>query len=224
MEHSKKYARTKHVPFSPGASSDDKMMTWDDFLTLLDHEVVITEKLDGSNVCLTKNEVFARSHSGPPNHVSFNPLIKFHGVIADSIPENISIFGEYCYAVHSICYSMLSHPLNIFGVRDDKTGEWWDWDLVEMLAKDFELPTVPILLRGIFTNKDQLVSVIEEFSKLSSIYGPVREGVVIRRVHGVKQNNNSFSGLAKWVREGHVTTDEHWKHKPVEKQPYLSFI
>ena len=36
---------------------------------LLNADLVITEKLDGSNLAMTRNNVFARSHNGPASNV-----------------------------------------------------------------------------------------------------------------------------------------------------------
>lgn len=54
---SKKYNRSYHLPFSLGCSSDDKMM--DDVSELLNKEVVISEKMDGGNVCLERHNCYA---------------------------------------------------------------------------------------------------------------------------------------------------------------------
>ena len=59
-----KYPRSMHLPFSPGATKSDKKMNEADLEFLLGGEVVITEKMDGSNACMTNEEVFARSHGG----------------------------------------------------------------------------------------------------------------------------------------------------------------
>lgn len=220
-----KYPRSLHLPFSPGASSDDKIMSEEEFEKFLDIEVVITEKLDGSNVCLTKHQVYSRSHSGPATHKSFNPLKKLHAYLKQDIPEGISVFGEWCYAVHSIEYLMLQSYLNIFAVRDDKTEEWADWDEVVLWADELGVATVPVILRGVISDKYKLKELIVEFSKLNSFYGPTREGVVLRRTSPLKINKlNQIEGLGKWVRENHVQTDEHWKNKPIVVQPCIMTI
>ena len=220
---SKKYARSLHVPFSPGTTSDDRLQTWEQFREFLNTELIITEKLDGSNVCLTRTNVFARSHSGPPDHPSFLPLMRFHKILKERIPDGLSIFGEWAFAVHSIKYRMMIHPLNIFGVRDDKTGVWWDWDDVVMMASELDLITVPMLLRGSFHDEKLLISIIEEFASYSSVYGPIREGLVLRKACDISQPNECFGGLAKWVRKDHVC-GEHWKKGSYIKQPNLSFL
>lgn len=218
---SAKYPRSMHVPFSPGTTSDDRLMSEAEFETFVGEILVITEKLDGSNVCLTSDELFARTHSGPPAHVSFDPLKKLHSILRHQIDKNLSVFGEWCYAVHSIEYSMLQHHLNIFGVRDDSTGEWWNWDSVLMMSEHLNIPTVPVILVGAFGSKEELKNTIETFANLSSVYGPTREGLVVRKFYDVSVDEGKLVGLAKWVRKNHVQTDEHWTRKKVQKQPSI---
>lgn len=46
-----KYPRTAHLPFSPGATNDDRIMSAADFERLLAMpEFVVTEKMDGGNL------------------------------------------------------------------------------------------------------------------------------------------------------------------------------
>lgn len=224
---SAKYPRSLHLPYSPGTTSDDRFITEDEYSQFIDNEIVITEKLDGSNVTLTSKTFYARSHNGEPYHPSYNLLRKMHsGYMANAIDKNISVFGEWCFAVHSIKYWMLQDYLNIFGVRDDETGVWWDWDDVCLMANNLGVPTVPVLLRGTFNSKEKLEKVINNFSGLSSIYGPTREGLVIRKLTDITEKKDerglTMCGLAKWVRKDHVQTDKHWSSHSVVVQPALS--
>lgn len=222
---SKKYPRTSHFPYSPGATNDDRIMSFADLEVLVKYGTLIfTEKLDGSNVCMTDTEVFSRSHSGPPTHVSFNSLKTLHSQISYKIPEGMSIFGEWTYAIHSIEYRVMTHPFNVFGVRDDSNGQWWHWDDVEEIAKELRLPTVPVLLRGPVSNKNDLQEIIEILGSLSSVYGPTREGVVVRIEKGVSDDGERLQGVAKWVRANHVQTSEHWTRQQVKRQPTLNMI
>ena len=54
-----KYPRTFHLPWSPGCTSDDKV------LKSVDHfvgkRVIVTEKMDGENTTISKNKIYARS-------------------------------------------------------------------------------------------------------------------------------------------------------------------
>src|ERR1035437_6372439 len=122
-----KYPRTAHLPYSAGVSKDDRIsQTTKMFVGI---EVVITEKLDGSNASLTKDGVYARSH------VEFtkNPWDKEMWNIWNNtkrlIDENVFIFGENLEGIHSIEYSNLDSYFYIFGVRDNNI--WVPWEQVD---------------------------------------------------------------------------------------------
>lgn len=53
------YPRTAHLPWSPGATSDDVRIA--DLSGLTGREVVVTEKLDGENTTLYADGLHARS-------------------------------------------------------------------------------------------------------------------------------------------------------------------
>jgi hypothetical protein len=105
ISNSPKYNRTYHVTWSAGATNDDKIA--DSVQSLINIPIVITEKMDGSNTSLERNGCFVRTHSGSPTHISFDGLKALHATIKFKIPDNIQIFGEWCYAKHSIEYSEL---------------------------------------------------------------------------------------------------------------------
>lgn len=56
-----KYNRTYHLPFSPGSTNDDRISKSVD--SLLNKDIIITEKIDGENCGMTKDGVYARSHA-----------------------------------------------------------------------------------------------------------------------------------------------------------------
>jgi hypothetical protein len=109
----RKYPRTLHFPYSPGASKEDKIQH--DVSSLIGRNLIMTEKMDGSNVCLTRNGVFARNHNGPPSHPSVDLLKAHHASIKRNIPEHVEVFGEWLYAVHSIRYN--NFPSYLAGLR-----------------------------------------------------------------------------------------------------------
>lgn len=224
---SEKYFRTYHLPWSPGCTSDDKKLG--SAAHFLNRPLVITEKMDGSNLCMTRHAVFARSHNGPPTHRSFDYAKKIHGEVRNAIPNEISVFGEYVYALHSIPYTDLPGYFLVFGVREDATGKWWSWEMVEEMARDLGLPTVPVLhqsypfvagdgktyMGGLFETAGQL----EAESKLEYLFrnggewnNNLSEGYVVRVAEEFTDPNIS---IAKYVRANHVQSDEHWLNKPI---------
>ncbi len=226
---SKKYPRTPHLMWSPGATSDDKRLkTMEHFLNV---PIVVTEKMDGSNVTMTNRAIFARSHVGPPTHPSFNLAKAIHAQIKSRIPDNISVFGEYVYAVHSIEYKSLPGYFLVFGVREDNLEKWWSWEKVCELADELGLPTVPVLHKssvfvaddgkeywqGMYETEKQL----ETETKLNYLVenggkwdNDISEGFVIRLAGEFTDFENS---VAKYVRKNHVTTSEHWSHQEIRK-------
>ncbi len=212
---SAKYPRSFHLPWSPGGTSDDKRLA--DVAPLVGAELVITEKCDGSNLTYTSKAVFSRSHAGPPAHPSFDLAKATHGRIRHLVSEGLSVFCEYCYAVHSIEYAELPSYSFVFGVRDDARALWWDWDMVAAQAADLGLPTVPVLFRGAVATARELEELTTSLAARPSAFGGQREGVVVR-LAGAFPDAAFAASLAKWVRRGHVTTDEHWLHQAIRPQ------
>lgn len=210
---SPKYERTFHLPWSPGGTSDDKRMK--DTSGLLNAKIVVTEKMDGSNVCMESKNCFARTHSGPPDHPSFDAFKQLHGMVRTRIPDRLQIFGEWCYALHSISYDRLPGSYFLmFGARNLNTNTWLSWDEVEMWAEELEVPTVPVLTFTEVQTEIDLKKLTENLCSQSSAYGDLREGVVVRVVR--EFINSDFCKLAgKWVRKNHVITDSHWSHQTI---------
>jgi hypothetical protein len=213
---SAKYPRSFHLPWSPGGTSDDRRLT--DVSALIGVEIVITEKCDGGNLTYTRDGVFARSHAGPPTHASFDVAKATQGRIGHLISEGTSVFCEYCYAVHSIKYGGLPAHSLVFGVRDDTTGAWWEWSLVEEQACALGLPTVPVLYRGAVGSERELERLTTSLACEPSAFGGEREGVVVRAAAEFPDSHFG-SRLGKWVRAHHVQTSEHWMHQAIQVQP-----
>jgi hypothetical protein len=211
---SKKYNKTLHLPWSPGKSSDDKVAKSVD--SLLNTQIIITEKLDGSNVSLERNGVFARTHAYAPTHPSFDQLKSFHAAVKHLIPLNTQLFGENCFALHSIAYDFLPAYFLLFGARYLTTSTWASWSDVENWSKVIAAPTVPVLFKGQVSSKNKLQKITEELSTQPSEYGSTREGVVVRMEDSFDDANFSNS-VMKLVRTGHVNTDVHWKHQKIIK-------
>jgi predicted kinase len=189
------YPRTPHLPWSPGASSDDVRIG--DLSGLVGREVVVTEKLDGENTTLYTDGLHARSLDSA-HHPSRAWVKGLHGRIAHAIPAGWRICGENLYARHSIPYDSLDSWFYGFSVW---TGErCLDWDETVRFTRRLGIPVPPVLWRGTFDEK-ALRSLRLDLTR--------QEGYVVRAVDGF--DRAAFAGhVAKWVRSGHVRTDQHW--------------
>lgn len=207
-----KYPRTYHIPFSPGATSDDKRLTEEDFLKYFAHKrLVFTEKLDGENSAITHFDCYARSHGAPTRSPWSINLWGNDGLlwrIKDSIGEDETIYGENLYGEHSIHYDRLHDYFHLFAVNNSK--EWYSWEDVEFMGRILNLPTVPVLGTGYVTSIDELREIIDEYMTQPSAYGNTKEGVVIRIMDAFPIDAPFHHYVCKYVRANHVQTNEHW--------------
>ncbi len=89
--------------------------------------------------------------------------------------------------------------------------------MVVAQARDVGLPTVPVLHRGAVGSERELEALTTALASGTSELGGAREGVVVRRA-GEFTDAEFPRSLAKWVRRGHVQTDDHWMHQAIRAQ------
>jgi hypothetical protein len=207
VTHPPKYPSTPHWPWSPTVHKDDRYHQAPE--VFVKRGVIITEKLDGGNTCLWRGDVFARSTGQPATQGWFAMVKKHHAWKTANSPEDIFVYGEDLYGIHSIQYEPIreDQTYRIFAVRQGDA--WLAWDDVEAHAKSLDIPTVPVLFRGSFDTVKQITEFFnDEISKTSEI-GGAREGFVMR--FACDFADSAFTNAtSKYVRKGHVQTDEHW--------------
>jgi len=216
MSLSQKYSRTYHFPFSPGTSSDDWINHdyWSDIQKI--DKLIATEKLDGENTCLNQFGVFARSHAAPTIHPWAGYLKERWEMIKSDLGE-LEVFGENLYAIHSIVYPKIEQHFYVFAVREG--NKWLSWEEVKFYAKllDFSIvPEIKILKQPYNENmlKSKVLDIVEQESKFGSIdttsnVNCTMEGIVCRNIEDFDVDNFK-QNVFKYVRKGHVKTDEHW--------------
>lgn len=198
-----KYPRTKHLPFSEGVCSDDKILY--DLSSFEGKEIIITEKRDGENTTMTSKYIYARSLDSN-NHPSRNWVKGLWGNIRYDIPYNWRICGENLYAKHSIEYNELDTYFEVFNIWTD-SNVCLSWDDTIEWCELLGLKTVPVIYRGVFDI---------ELLKNIKLNTEKQEGFVIRIADSFKYSNFGYC-VAKWVRSGHVQTDEHWSTQKIIK-------
>lgn len=194
-----KYPRTPHFPWSPCATSDDKKLS--DINEFLGKIIVVTEKMDGENSSLYKDYFHARSLDGR-NHPSRSFVKALHSRICHMIPDGWRLCGENVYAKHSIEYNNLSSYFYLFSIWD-QNNRCLSWADTEHYAKLLGVDLVPVLYCGP-CKKD-----IHSLWNGKSSFGCEGEGYVLRNFDSFHYDDFS-SNVAKFVRENHVQTDEHW--------------
>ncbi|MBO9397311.1 RNA ligase family protein [Shimia sp. R9_2] len=193
----KKYGRTYHLPISPGATSDDKIMSSIEHLQVSD--LVITEKMDGENTTIHRNGTHARSPDSK-YHPSRDWLQAFAAGISFNLAPNERIVGENLYARHSIAYTELpSYFLGFALIVDNEIQSW-----SETLSRFSDLGIAPVktLYRGAFYD-----GLFEEIAR--NLDQNTQEGFVVRSANAFLESQMP-THIGKYVRAGHVQSEVHW--------------
>ncbi|MFD5144808.1 RNA ligase family protein [Streptomyces sp. NPDC058401] len=197
------YPRTPHLPWSPGATSDDERTTGPGMLAgFAGREVVVTEKLDGENTTLYADGLHARSlDSG--HHPSRAWVKGLQSRIGPGIPAGWRVCGENVYARHSLAYEELDAWFYGFSVWDG--DHCLDWDRTVLFLRGLGVPGPRVLWRGVFD---------ERALRRLRLDTARQEGYVVRTAAGFDRADFGRC-VAKWVRGGHVQTDTHWMYAQV---------
>jgi hypothetical protein len=199
MESYIKYPRTPHLPWSLGASFDDKV------LPSVSHfegrQVIVTEKMDGENTTLYRDHIHARSldSKGGEDRAWVK---QFWASVRGEIPEGWRICGENLWACHSIPYSDLQsyfYGFSIWGSHNIALP-WSDTlEYFSMLG----IKPVPVLWGGKW-NELAIRSLCDTLNPDQT------EGYVVRLADSFHYDDFGRS-VAKFVRANHVQTDKHWR-------------
>jgi len=216
-----RFPRTPHLAWlGAGQPRDDKVLAPDEAEALLASEVVVEEKVDGANIGFSTGEdgalrVQNRGSYLDPRHAhpQFRPLWGWlrtrDSALVEALGPDRMLFGEWCYAVHSVVYERLPDWFLGFDVYDRSLGTFWDGARRDALLADLRLHPVPRISRGHFT-REALEQLLSSPSRLGD--GGV-EGVVIRRESG-----GSTTARAKLVRaEFTQAIDAHWSRGPLRR-------
>lgn len=193
----KKYGRTFHLPISPGATSDDKIMS--SLEGLMVDDLIITEKMDGENTTIHAGGSHARSPDSR-YHPSRDWLKAFAAGISPYLAEGERIVGENLYARHSVAYESL--PTYFLGFAWIVGNEVQTWDLTQARFEELGIQPVPTLYRGPY--RPSL------FDDLAQALDPTQQEGFVARIAGSFMESDMPKYVGKYVREGHVQSETHW--------------
>jgi hypothetical protein len=214
-----RFPRTPHLGWlGTGEPRDDKVLTPAEVRELLSRDVVVEEKVDGANIGISvapegvlrvqNRGSFLDLASPPPQ---FRPLRHWLAVrqapLTDALGSGLLLFGEWCYAKHSIHYTRLPDWFIAFDVYDRSAQRFWSAGRRDTFARSLALSVVPCIATGRF-----------DFPAVERLLGPScfadgpAEGVYVRRDAG-----DFLDSRAKLVRrEFTQAIDSHWSRGPLE--------
>jgi hypothetical protein len=197
--HYVKYPRTYHLPWSPGVTSDDRVLQ--DISCFEGKEVVVTVKMDGENTTMYSDYIHARSINSR-RHPSRDWVKNFHGKIGGDIPEGWRLVVENCYAAHSIRYKNLSsyvYGISLWNSENFCLGWHETLEWFELLG----LVPVPVLYHGVWDTQAIKDLYTQEHR------GDECEGYVVRLAEEFDYGAFNKS-VGKFVRQNHIQTHGHW--------------
>jgi len=206
-----KYPRTYHLPWSPGATDDDRIME-DPDACFAGSEVIVTEKMDGENCTMYSDYIHARSLEYA-SHASRDRVKAMWANIAHDIPKGWRVCGENLFAEHAIHYYNLEAYFQVFSVWNEK-NMCLSWDETVEWATLLGFPTVTVIIPGHTWNPR-----IREDQHLTSTWKALvshdSEGYVVRVADDFHYKDFRRS-VAKYVRANHVQhKDGHWSNRRV---------
>lgn len=206
-----KFPRIPHLPWSPGATRDDRVLQ--DTSCFEREQVVVTVKYDGENTTMYPDgyvharSVDSRSHASRSVVKRLAAEIPWWKLGDEFInPNAVRLCGENVYARHSIAYNNLPHYFIVFGIH---YGDLClSYEYTRYLAEEnLGLATARVLYQGVW-DEDKIQQLYTP-----EVDGDPCEGYVVRLAH--QFNTTKATGMAKYVREDHVQTDEHWMSRPI---------
>ena len=220
-----KFPRTPHLWWPlDRAPKDDRVLDSASVREFLSGEIIVEEKIDGANLGLSLDEhgeirvqnrgswVDRRAHS------QFHPMWAWisqrRAVLTDALQSNRILFGEWCFAVHSVQYNRLPDWFLGFDIYDPGCGKFWSTQRRDELLKLTGVCEVPRILAGRTTLADLQDLLQSEQSRVGK--GPV-EGLYVRR-----EGPEWLEARAKLVRpEFLLAIEEHWSSRPLERNKLI---
>ncbi len=181
-----KFPTTPHLAtFSGIEIRDDKVMTVRERRAFLTQELTIEEKVDGANLGISfdsSGNILAQnrgSYLELPGSGQWRTLQDWlrvrTDVLFDTLNDQFILFGEWCYAKHSVYYSRLPDWFLGFDIYDRQSGRFLSVPHRDALCRTIGVAQVPVIAKRRF--------VFEEIEKLlgkSVLTDQPAEGIYLR--------------------------------------------
>jgi ATP-dependent RNA circularization protein (DNA/RNA ligase family) len=219
-----RFPRTPHLTwFGKQPPRGDKILTPSEGEVFFGEVLVVEEKLDGTNLGIsadaagqlkfqTRGTFLSRPFRGQFQGLGLW-LSRHEACLKQVILPGMIVFGEWCYAKHSIRYDKLRDWFYVFDVYTDLEGIFWSTRRRNQLAAQAHLEVVPEVARGRLT-LPQLQRLTSQRSALGS---EQLEGVYLRI-----ENDRNLTARAKLVNQSFVTgITNHWTKSPLQRNELI---
>ena len=219
MTEFERFPKTPHVLWlGQGEPRDDKVLTSTEAADFLTRTLVVEEKVDGANLGFSVDDDGVLRVQNRGKYLPMDALVgqwkplrgwlqRRNVDLAGELYPNLMLFGEWCYAIHSLRYTELPDWFLVFDVFYRELKQFWSSDRRDALSTKLGLAVVPKLGQGRFDQNDLL-----RISGRSRLRIGAAEGVYLRDEHG-----GVLRSRAKLVRPEFVQAiEEHWSRRALE--------
>lgn len=217
-----KFPRTPHLLWlGLGNPRDDKVLSDSERASFLEHPLKIEEKVDGANLGLhveqngnilaqNRGTLLESGRTDPQFEPFWGWLSARREALISTLADRYALYGEWCFARHSVFYSTLPDWFLGFDVLDAAAGFFLDTEKRGNIFERLNIVPVPAIAQGYFSEK----ALIDMLKKTASRLGAQKaEGLYLRREEGGR-----VTGRAKLVYpEFHANLKEHWSRRSLEK-------
>lgn len=241
-----KYPRTPHLSGSQLQRGDSPDTV--PFADVKGCHLVVEEKIDGANAAISFGpeglRLQCRGHylTGGPRERQFD-LFKPWAMsrsadLHDVLGERYIVYGEWCYAKHTVFYDRLPHYFLEFDVLDRESGQFLSTPARHTLLDGLCITHVPVLYEGSAQSEKHLMGLIQHSLYKSDGWRTslddtaARRGLDAARVRQQTEMCDLAEGLYlkhespehvlgrfKVVRQGFQQTlldnDDHWHNRPI---------
>lgn len=218
-----KFPSTPHLVTLPGVEiRDDKVLTAQERREFLTRELTVEEKVDGANLGISfdsSGNLLAQnrgSYLNLPGSGQWRTLLDWLRLRTDALFNTLNdqfiLFGEWCYAKHSVCYSRLPDWFLGFDIYDRRSDRFLSATHRDALCSKIGVAQVPIIARGCFE--------IEELAKLlgkSALTDQPAEGIYVRLDSGKWLVQRAKLVCPVFLR----SLNEHWSQFALETNRLL---
>lgn len=195
----------------------DKVMSESDRNDFLRHEVVVEEKVDGANLGISfdaEGNIRAQNRGAYlhlPSSGQWKKLAEWLAPRTDELFEQLTdryiLFGEWCYAQHSVVYDRLPDWFLGFDIYDKSTARFFSCTRREEIFEAIGISKVPKIGRGHFTFTE-----LSELLSQSQLSDKPAEGLYLRFDQG-----DWLVQRAKLVRPAFIQlVERHWSRSGIK--------
>lgn len=215
-----KFPSTPHLALFEGVVvRGDKVMSEAERNEFLRHELIVEEKVDGANLGLSfdlfrnlraqnRGSYLQPPYSGQWKHLS-SWLAPRIDVLFEQLADRYVLFGEWCYAQHSVRYDQLPDWFLGFDILDKKEERFFSCHRRDEALRALRVSPVPVLRHGHFLMSELNALLAQLQSRIGNDFA---EGFYLRFDQG-----DWLQRRAKLVRPAFIQlVEQHWSRSSIK--------